>query len=151
MTTKAITLLAGAAMAVLPATAGSSWAQAAAAVGLLCVLASLWRALAWASLAAVTAAIAGCVISAPAAPLLAGEGLLILGYLLLLDIPRPLPAHAIRRWARRQRPLALAGLATSGAVLAGLALPVAGWWWPVLAGIAAAVAAAAIALPRAVR
>ena len=151
MTTKAITLLAGAAMAVLPATAGSSWAQAAAAVGLLGVLASLWRALAWASLAAVTAAIAGCVISAPAAPLLAGEGLLILGYLLLLDIPSALPAQAIRRWTQRQRPLALSGLATSGAVLAGLALPVAGWWWPVLAGIAAAVAAAAIALPRAVR
>jgi len=148
---QAVTLLAGAAMVVLPATAGSSWAEAAAAVGLVGVLASLWRALTWASLAAVTAAIVGCVISAPAAPLLAGEGLLIMGYLLLLDIPRPLPAQAIPRWARRQRPLGLAGLATSGAVLAGLALPVTGWWWPVLAGIAAAVAAAAIALPRAVR
>jgi hypothetical protein len=146
--TQAVTALAGAAMVVVPALVGSSWGQAAAAVGLLGVIASLWRVLAWASLVAVAAAIAGCVICVLAAPLLAADGLLILGYLLLLDIPRPIPAQAIPRWVRRQRPLALAGLATSGAVMAGLALPVAGWWWLVLPGIAAAVAATAIALPR---
>jgi hypothetical protein len=90
------------------------------------------------------------VISAPSALPLAGEGLLILGYLLLLDFPRPIPAQATRRWMRQQLPVMLAGLATTGAVVAGLALPAGSSWWMVLGGIAAALAAVLIALPHAV-
>jgi hypothetical protein len=149
VTAKAVTVLAGGVMVLVPALAGSSWAQATAAVGLLGVLASLWRALTQAGLAAATAAIAGCAISRPSAPLLAAEGLLILGYLLLLDIPRGIPRQATPRWVHQQLPAAIAGLATSGAVLAGLTLPVASPWWIVLAGIGAAVVAVLIALPRA--
>jgi hypothetical protein len=97
----------------------------------------------------VTAAITSCAISRPSTLPLAVEGLLILGYLLLLDIPRAIPRQATPRWARQQLPVAFAGLATSGAVLAGLALPAASSWWIVLTGMSAAVAAVLIALPRA--
>jgi hypothetical protein len=91
---KAVTLLAGGGMVLVPALAHSSWAQAAVAVGLLGVVASLWRVLSWAGLVAVTAAIASCAISRPSTLPLAGEGLLILGYLLLLDIPCAIPRQA---------------------------------------------------------
>lgn len=144
---KAATLLAGVLVVLVPVVTGPSWAQPAAAIGLLGVLVSAWRRLGWAGLVAVIAAIVQCAISRPGAPVLAAEGLLILGYLLLLDIPPEIPRQARPRWLRQQFPMALAALVTAGAVLAGLALAVASAWWYALAGIGAAVVAVVIALP----
>lgn len=82
-----------------------------------------------------------CAAWPPGSVLLAAEGLLILGYLLLLDGPASLP------WLRGQARYAVAGLVGAGVVLAALAIPSATSAWLVLAGLGAAVAAYLIAVP----
>jgi hypothetical protein len=90
-----------------------------------------------------SAALLACVIWPPGTVMLAVEGLLILGYLLLLD------GHsAARQWLRGQVWYGVAGLAAAAVVLAALALPSAASAWVVLAGLAAAAAAYLVALPR---
>jgi hypothetical protein len=98
-------------------------------------------------------AIVECAVSRLGATPLTGEGLLLLGYLLLLDGPAGdartgRPAGAARRWLRSRTPAVLAGVAASGLVLAALAAAPSASPWIVLGGLAAAVAAYLIAAPR---
>jgi hypothetical protein len=139
----------GLGMIAVPASTGR--AETLAVTGLLLVLASLvnplrdWRGTA--ALAALVAVLA-CLASGAHEWALAVEGLLIAGYLVLLDAPRNPHARATQRWLRQQLPAAGYALAASGAVLILLNVPVPASAWLVAAGAAAAVAAAAIALPR---
>jgi len=124
--------------------------QALTAAGLLLVAASLARPLArWrgtATLAAV-AAIAGSALGHPGTGLLAAEGLLILGYLLLTDAPAAMPGRVAARWLRLQVPAAAWAALVSAAVVLGLSVQVGVSAWLVVAGATAAVAATVIALP----
>jgi len=140
----------GTAMMVLPALSLPERAQALTAAGLLLVAASLARPLArWrgtATLAAV-AAIAGSALGHPGTGLLAAEGLLILGYLLLTDAPAAMPGRVAARWLRLQVPAAAWAALASAAVVLGLSVRVEVSAWLVVAGAAAAVAATVLALP----
>ena len=92
------------------------------------------------------AAVISCAVSTAGAAVLAAEGLFILCYLLAADAPpglaRPAP------WLRRQAALLVAGLIAAGAVLAMDAVHLAASAWITVAGLAAAVAAYLVALPR---
>ena len=140
----------GTAMMVLPALSLPGRAQALTAAGLLLVAASMARPLVpWrgtATLAAV-AAIAGSALGHPGTGLLAAEGLLILGYLLLTDAPAAMPGRVAARWLRLQVPAAAWAALVSAAVVLGLSVQVGVSAWLVVAGAMAAVAATVIALP----
>jgi hypothetical protein len=148
---RAVTGCLGAGMILLPAPdlPGRAWLLIPA--GLLLVAASLggplarWRAVG--TLAAV-AAVAESALGQPALAVLAGQGLLILGYLLLVDAPGVMPGTVTARWLRLQLPAVLWGTLTAAAVLVVLAVPVPVSAWLVVAGAGAGVAATAIALPR---
>ena len=140
----------GIAMMVLPALSLPERGQALTAAGLLLVATSLIRPLArWrgtAALAAV-AAIAGSALGHPGTGVLAAEGLLILGYLLLTDAPAAMPGRVAARWLRLQIPGAAWAALVSAAVVLGLSVQVGVSAWLVVAGATAAVAATVIALP----
>jgi hypothetical protein len=133
------------------AASGRGTAQALAAAGLVLVAASLAGPLRgwWGTggLAAVTAVFA-CAAGRLGVPALAAAGLLVLGYLLLLDAPRNPQPRVLPRWLRRQVPPAACGAIATVAALLLLTVPVPASAWLVVAGAAAAVAAAALALPR---
>ncbi len=135
---------AGLLMLIVPALAAPPQALVLTGAGALLVGASvLGRFRRWTAagtLAAVVPVIQ-CAAWPPGSVLLAAEGLLILGYLLLLDGPVSLP------WLRSQVRYAVAGLLGAGVVLAALAVPSATSVWLVLAGLGAAVAAYLIAVP----
>jgi len=141
----------GAGMIILPAPElhGRSWALLPA--GLLLVAASLagpaarWRAV---GTLAAGVAVLEAALGRPGLPGLAGAGLLILGYLLLVDAPRAMTAAVALRWLRRQLPAAVWGTLVAAAVLAVLAVPVPVSAWLLVAGAGAAVAATVAALPR---
>lgn len=80
--------------------------------------------------------------------MLAGEGLLILGYLLLVDAPRAMPGATAARWLLRQLPAVVWGTVTVAVVLVVLSVAVPVSAWLLVAGAGAAVAATVIALPR---
>ena len=149
--TRAVTGCLGAGMLLLPAPqlTGRSWALVPA--GLLLVAVSLagplarWRMVG--TLAAATA-VTESALTRPDLAVLAWEGLLILGYLLLVDAPRAMPGIVTARWLWRQLPLAVWGVFTAAIVLVVLAVPVPVSAWLVVAGAVAAAAAAIIALPR---
>jgi hypothetical protein len=141
----------GAGMIVAPAPELSGRSVLLLPAGLLLVAMSLagpaarWRAVG--TLAAVAAVLA-CALGRPGLAVLAGEGLLILGYLLLVDAPQAMTAAMTARWLRLQLPAAAWGVLATAAVLLVLAVPVPVSAWLLVAGAAAAVAATAIALPR---
>jgi hypothetical protein len=93
---------------------------------------------------AVTAGVVTCAVSTAGAAVLTVEGLFILCYLLAAGAPpgRPVP------WLRRQAVLLVAGLIATGAVLAMDAVHLGASAWITVAGLAAAVAAYLVALPR---
>jgi hypothetical protein len=93
---------------------------------------------------AVAAGVVSCAVSTAGAAVLTAEGLFILCYLLAADAPPGGPAQ----WLRRQVPLLVAGLIAAGAVLAMDAVHLAASAWITVAGLAAAVAAYLLALPR---
>ena len=97
---------------------------------------------------AAAAAVAESALGLPSLAVLAGEGLLILGYLLLVDAPGVMPGAVAARWLRLQVPAAFWGTLTAGVVLVVLAVPVPVSAWLLVAGAGAAVAATVIALPR---
>lgn len=133
---------AGLLMLVVPALAAPPQALVLTGAGALLVAASaLGHFSRWAGTLAAVVPVIQCAIWPPGAVLLTAEGLLILGYLLLLDGPASLP------WLRGQARFGVAGLVGSGVVLAALALPSASSPWLVLAGLGAAVAAYLIAIP----
>ena len=141
----------GAGMVILPAPElhGRTWALLPA--GLLLVAASLagpaarWRAV---GTLAAGVAVAESALGRPGLPELAGEGLLILGYLLLVDAPGAMTAASAVRWLRLQLPAAAWGTLVAAAVLVVLAVPVPVSAWLLVAGAGAAVAATVVALPR---
>lgn len=142
----------GAAMIVVPAAgapAGAVFTAAGAALVAASVVAPFRRWRGTGTLAAITA-VAACAFARLPVTVLAAEGLLILGYLLVLDGPHgvPLSAAALRRWLRQQAVTACWAAVTSAAVLVTLAVRVPASAGLVVAGTAAAVAAAIIALPR---
>jgi len=143
--------LAGLLMLAGPALAAPAAALALTVAGTLLVIGSL---VTWVSprvpagTLAAGIAVIQCALWPPGTVGLAVEGLLILGYLLLLDGPAPIGAAMAGRWLRGQVPAAIAGLAGTGAVLVALAAPSTASPWLVLAGLAAAVAAYVIAVPR---
>jgi hypothetical protein len=143
--------LAGLLMLAVPALAAPAAALTLTGAGTLLVIGSLvtWvnRQVPAGTLAAGIAVI-GCATWPPGTLGLAAEGLLILGYLLLLDGPAPIGSAIARRWLRGQVPAGVAGLVGAGAVLAALAAPSTASPWLVLAGLAAAVAAYVIAVSR---
>ena len=148
---RAVTGCLGAGMILAPAPdlPGRAWLLIPA--GLLLVAASLggplarWRAV---GTLAAAAAIAECALGLPSLAVLAGEGLLILGYLLLVDAPGVMPVAVAARWLRLQLRAALWGTLTAATVLVVLAVPVPVSAWLLVAGAGAAVAATVIALPR---
>ena len=147
----AATACLGTAMIVLPALSLSGRGQALTVAGLLLVAASLASPLArWRGIGtlAALAAVAGSALGDPGTALLAVEGLLILGYLLLADAPAGMPGRVAARWLRLQAPAAAWAVLTSAAVLIGLSVQVRVSAWLVVAGAGAAVAATVIALPR---
>ena len=141
----------GAGMIILPAPDLPSRGWLLILAGLLLVAASLagpparWRAVG--TLAAAVAVLESA-LGRPALAVLAVEGVLILGYLLLLDAPVAMPGAVAARWLRLQVPGAFWGTVTAAVVLVVLAVPVPVSAWLLVAGAGAAVAAAAIALPR---
>jgi hypothetical protein len=141
----------GAAMIALPALNAPGHELPLAVAALVLVTASLTHPLAgwrWTGGLAAFAAVLQAVLAQPGSAALAAEGLLILGYLTLLDAPRDLPRYAAGRWLRQQVPGLAWGAAAAATVLAALAVAVPMSAWLVVAGMAATVAAAAIALPR---
>ena len=148
---RAVTGCLGAGMILLPAPElpGRAWLLIPA--GLLLVAASLAGPLArWRTVGtlAAAAAVAESAVGLPSLTVLAGEGLLILGYLLLVDAPGVMPGAVAARWLRLQVPAAFWGTLTAGVVLVVLAVPVPVSAWLLVAGAGAAVLATVIALPR---
>ena len=119
-----------------------AWTYPVASLGAVAALAALrWRR---GPVLAVAAGVVSCAVSTAGAAVLTAEGLFILCYLLAADAPPGRPAQ----WLRRQAPLLLAGLIAAGAVLAMDAVHLAASAWITVAGLAAAVAAYLVALPR---
>jgi hypothetical protein len=141
----------GAGMMLLPAPHLTGRSLALLPIGLVLVAVSLagplarWRIVG--TLAAATA-VTESALTRPDLAVLAWEGLLILGYLLLVDTPRAMPGAVTARWLWRQLPLAVWGVFTAAIVLVVLAIPVPVSAWLLVAGAAAAVVAVVIALPR---
>jgi hypothetical protein len=92
------------------------------------------------------AAIAQCALSRLGAAALAGEGLLLLGYLLLLEMPSGPLGTSAHWWLRHRWLPMLAGVASTGLVLVALAVTPPAAAWIVLAGVACAVAAYLVAI-----
>ncbi|MGN6172173.1 MAG: hypothetical protein ACTHPS_04390 [Streptosporangiaceae bacterium] len=149
--TRVVTGCLGAGMILLPAPHLTGHSRALVVIGLVLVAVSLpgplasWRFVG--TLAAATA-IAESTLARPDLAVLAWEGLLILGYLLLVDAPRAMPWTVTARWLWRQLPLAVWGVFTAAIVLVVLAVRVPVSAWLLVAGAGAAVAAVVIALPR---
>ena len=144
----------GAGMIILPAPGLPRGAFALIVAGLLLVAASVVSPLArWrgAATLAAAAAVTEAALSHPHIAVLGGEGLLILGYLLLVDSPAAMRARTAARWLRLQLPAAAWGAITSAVVLAALAVSVPVSAWLLVAGAAGAVAATLLALPRRTR
>ncbi len=98
--------------------------------------------------AAAVAAIAGCAASRLDTAAMAGEGLLLLVFVLLLGRPAGLAGGAVRTWLRLRAPAVLAAVAVTGIVLAALATVPGASPWLALGGLVAAVAAYVVAPPR---
>ena len=128
------------------------WAYVVAVLGAAAVLAAAFAGWRPRRPEPVPAAVLACAFSRAGTAVLAAEGLFILGYLIAADAPpgrsAGLPGARLARWLRQQARLVVAGLVGSGAVLAALALHQASGAWLTVAGLAAAVAAYLIALPR---
>jgi hypothetical protein len=141
----------GAGMILLPASHLTGRSRALAIAGLVLVAASLagplarWR---FVGTLAAAAAVTEAALTRPDLAVLAWEGLLILGYLLLVDAPRRMPWTMTAHWLWRQLPLAVWGVFTAAIVLVVLAVRVPVSAWLLVAGAGAAVAAVLIALPR---
>jgi len=148
---KAAAAALGMIMLTLPAVTAPGPALALGGVGVLLVLGSVTGRLGrlpWIGTAAAATAVVLSVIGHPGAVSLAAGGLLILGYVILLDWPQPAERGVAWRWLRQQAPAGLAGLIATGAVLASLAVSPPASPWIVLAGLAGVVAAYLVALPR---
>jgi hypothetical protein len=96
---------------------------------------------------AAVAVIIECAASRLDTAALAGEGLLLLGFLLLLGRPAGLAGGTVVTWLRLRLPAVLGAVAATGIVLAALAAVPGSSPWLALGGLAAAVAAYLVAAP----
>jgi hypothetical protein len=94
------------------------------------------------------AVIVECAASRLDSAAMAGEGLLLLGFLVLLGRPAGLAGGTTRAWLRLRLPTVLAAVAATGIVLAALAAVPGSSPWLALGGLAAAVVAYLVAAPR---
>jgi hypothetical protein len=94
------------------------------------------------------AVIIECAASRLDTAAMAGEGLLLLGFLLLLGRPAGLAGGTARAWLRLRLPAVLGAVAVTGIVLAALAAVPGSSPWLALGGLAAAAAAYVVAAPR---
>jgi hypothetical protein len=134
----------------IPLHADPAWVALAADIGLVAALLTALMPWGWAGGPAAVTAMAAIVESAASKlslTAMAGEGVLLLCYLLLLDAPARLSRSDAGPWLRRLTPRALAGLIAAGVLLAALSVSPAASPWIALAGLAAAVAAYLIVLP----
>jgi hypothetical protein len=148
---RAVTGCLGAGMMLLPAAQLTGRSRALLPIGLALVAVSLAGPLArWRIVGTLAAAVAvtESALTRPDLAALAWEGLLILGYLLLVDAPRAMPGTVMAHWLWRQLPLAAWGVCTAAIVLLVLAVRVPVSAWLLVAGAGAAAAAVVIALPR---
>ena len=124
------------------------WAYRVAIAGAAAVLAGAFARWRRGPVLAVAAAVAVCAFSRAGTLVLAAEGLFILCYLLAADAPAGLsPGARPGSWLRQQAPGVVAGLVTSGAVVAALAVHQASSAALTAANLAAAAGAYLIALP----
>jgi hypothetical protein len=142
--TRLVTITLGLLTAAFPLPWAPAWTYPLAALGALAVLTP--RPLTRAPVLAVTTAIIAAAFSAAGALVLTAGGLFILAYLMVTTAPPALPDPA--SWLRHQLPLLAAALIATGASLAAFAIHPAASPWITVTGIAAAVAAYLIALPR---
>jgi hypothetical protein len=129
-----------------PVAWGPAWAYPVAILGAVAVLAAAFARWRRGPALAVAAAIITCAASGAGLAVLAAEGLFILGYLLAADAPAGLLRPV--QWLRGQVLVLVAGLIASGAVLAAFAVHPSDSAWITCVGLAAAVAAYLVALPR---
>jgi hypothetical protein len=128
-----------------------AWTYLVAGLGAAAVLAAAFLSWRPGPALAVAAAVVSCAAADAPVAVLAVEGLVILGYLLLVGAPPELGPRArgqvpLGAWARGQVPLVVAGVLAGAAVLAAFAVRPSGSAWLALAGLAAAVAAYLVAL-----
>jgi hypothetical protein len=97
---------------------------------------------------AAVAVIIECAASRLGTAAMAGEGLLLLAFLLLLGRPAGLAGGTARTWLRLQLPAVVGAVAATAIVLAALAAVPGSSPWLALGGVAAAVAAYLVAAPR---
>lgn len=137
--TKSAALALGLLTVAWPLAWSPAWTYPVAGLGAAAVLAGAF--LKWGPALAVAAAVVSCAAAGVPVAVLAVEGLVILGYLLVTGAPPELG-----RWLRGQLPLVAAGALAGAAVLAAVAVRPSGSAWLALAGLAAAVAAYLVAL-----
>ena len=118
-----------------------AWTYLVASLGAAAVVAAVFLSWRPGPVLAVAAAVVSCAAADAPVAVLAVEGLVILGYLLLIDAPPQLGP-----WARGQVPLVVAGALAGAVVLAAFAVRPSGSAWLALAGLAATVAAYLVAL-----
>jgi hypothetical protein len=138
-------------MLVLPALSAPAPAQALTVAGALLVLGSIIGSLdrwPWIGTRAAASAVMQSVLWRPGSAILALDGLLILGYLILLDRPGNTDRSVRWQWLRLQIPFVVAGLLATSVILAALGAPLATSAWLALAALAGAVTAYLVALPR---
>ncbi len=148
---KAVAAVLGLLMLAIPALSSPAQALAVTGAGVLLVICSLVTRPGWWAPAGILAAaipVIQCAVWRPGTLGLAAEGLLTVGYLILLDGPRRSGRPIATRWLQGQAPSGLAALAAVGVILTVLAVPTPTSPWLVLIGLAAAVAAYRVALPR---
>ncbi len=148
---KAAAAVLGLLMLAVPALSSPAQALAVTGAGVLLVTASLMTRSGWRAPAGTLAAgvaVIQCAVWRPGTLGLAAEGLLIAGYLILLGGPRRAGRAVTIRWLQGQLPSGIAALTAVGVVTTMLAVPAATSPWIFLTGLAAAVAAYQMALPR---
>jgi len=96
---------------------------------------------------AAVAVIIECAASRLDNAALAGEGLLLLGFLLLLGRPAGLKGGTVGTWLRLRLPAVLGAVAATGIVLAAVAAVPGSSPWLALGGLVAVVAAYLVAAP----
>jgi hypothetical protein len=149
--TKSAVLALGLLTVAWPLAWSPAWTYLVAGLGAAAVLAAVF--LGWRpgpALGVAAAVVSAAAADAPVA-VLAVEGLVILGYLLLTGAPPELGPWArgqvpLGAWARGQVPLVAAGVLAGAAALAAFAVRPSGSAWLALAGLAAAVAVYLVAL-----
>jgi hypothetical protein len=159
--TKSAALALGLLTVAWPLAWSPAWTYLVAGLGAAAVIAAVFLSWRPGPALAVAAAVVSCAVADAPVAVLAVEGLVILGYLLLIGAPPELGPRArgqvpvgpwalgqvpLGAWARGQVPLVAAGVLAGAAVLAAFAVRPSGSAWLALAGLAAAVAAYLVAL-----